>query len=46
MADLCAPEGLLEKLGLQLIPPYEVIAAPNILYKADEPPIENAHVLD
>ena len=46
MADLCAPDGLLEKLGLQLIPPYEVIAAPNILYKADEPPIENAHVLD
>jgi IS30 family transposase len=33
LAALCAPPGLLDKLGLQLIPPQEVIAAPNILYK-------------
>ena len=35
LAALCAPEGLLEKLGLRLIPPLEVIATPNILYKPD-----------
>jgi IS30 family transposase len=33
LAALCAPPGLLDKLGLQLIPPHEVIAAPNILYR-------------
>jgi IS30 family transposase len=33
LAALCVPPGLLDKLGLQLIPPQEVIAAPNILYK-------------
>jgi hypothetical protein len=35
LASLCAPCGLMEKLGLRLIPPHEVIAAPNILYKPE-----------
>jgi IS30 family transposase len=35
LASLCAPDGLLGRLGLRLIPPMEVIAAPNILYKPD-----------
>ena len=35
LASLCAPEGLIEKLGLRLIPPLEVIATPNILYRPD-----------
>ena len=35
LAALCTPPGLLDKLGLQLIPPNEVIAAPNVLYRAN-----------
>lgn len=46
LASLCAPPGLLRKLGLQLIPPFEVIAAPNILYRADQPLIENVYYID
>ena len=33
LASLCMPNVLLEKLGLRLIPPKDVIAAPRILYK-------------
>ena len=46
LAELCAPYGLLRKLGLQLIPPFEVIAAPNILYKANQPIIENVLIIE
>jgi len=35
LAALCAPPGLLDKMGLRLIPPLEVVAAPNILYKVN-----------
>ena len=40
LASLCAPEGLLEKLELRSIPPFEVIAAPNILYRPTQSLIE------
>ena len=33
LASLCIPQETLEKLGLQLIPPTEVIAVPKKLYK-------------
>ena len=33
MASMCMPSELLEKLGVQHIPPQDVIATPNILYK-------------
>jgi len=46
LAALCAPPGLLSRLGLQLIPPFEVIAAPNILYRADQPLAENVYFID
>jgi len=46
LAEICAPYGLLNKLGLQLIPPYEVVAAPNILYKADQPLTENVLIIE
>jgi len=46
LAELCAPHGLLNNLGLQLIHPHEVIAAPNILYKADQPLTENVLIIE
>ena len=33
LASLCLPREVLEKLGLRLIPPLDVVAAPNILYR-------------
>ena len=33
LASMCLPNELFEKLGLRLIPPKDVIAAPQILYK-------------
>jgi len=33
LASMCIPSKIMEKLGLRLIPPPDVIAAPQILYK-------------
>jgi len=46
LASLCAPPGLLDRLALRLIPPLEVISAPCILYRPNQPLVNNAPATD